>query len=234
MIQFHARLEYLLNLSCVGVLPPSHRPGSTRACLWCRSSPEFPCPSVCALGWSTWYLCANNPTSCACSTKLYRCSSTYFSTSAGPLTPTASSCSALPPWHLQLTQQRLHSLAVPPCALLLLYSFIKLERLAETKNRLVPRCACPGLTRPLRRPGRVRTADSRCSSLDATSEIFNSALRDGLARSNTSHRCICIEGLQLSRAASRHQPSINQEGGLEKRKARPSSRLMRRNLPPPS
>jgi hypothetical protein len=49
-------------------------------------SPEFPCPSaVWVLGWSTRYLCANNPNSCACSTKLHWCSSTPLSTSAGPL-----------------------------------------------------------------------------------------------------------------------------------------------------
>jgi hypothetical protein len=71
--------------------PPPTTPGHTWACLWCRPSPEFPpCLSfaVWVLGWSTRYLCANNPTSCASSTKLYRCSSTYFPTSAaGPALP---------------------------------------------------------------------------------------------------------------------------------------------------
>jgi hypothetical protein len=56
----------------------SHHPKPTWACLWCRPSPEFACPSVWVLGWSTRYLCTNNPTSCARNTKLYRCSSTFL------------------------------------------------------------------------------------------------------------------------------------------------------------
>jgi hypothetical protein len=43
--------------------PPSYHPKSTWACLWCRPSPEFPCPSVWVPGWSTRHLCANNPQS---------------------------------------------------------------------------------------------------------------------------------------------------------------------------
>jgi hypothetical protein len=30
----------------------------------CRLSPEFPCRFIWVLGWSTWYLCANDPTPC--------------------------------------------------------------------------------------------------------------------------------------------------------------------------
>jgi hypothetical protein len=34
----------------------------------CRSSPEFPFRFIWVLGWSTWYLCANDPTPCTCNT----------------------------------------------------------------------------------------------------------------------------------------------------------------------
>jgi hypothetical protein len=34
----------------------------------CRSSPEFPFRFTWVLGWSTWYLCANDPTPCTCKT----------------------------------------------------------------------------------------------------------------------------------------------------------------------
>jgi hypothetical protein len=45
----------------------------------CRSPPEFPFRFIWVLGWSTWYLCANDPTPCTCNTNylhiLTRCHS---------------------------------------------------------------------------------------------------------------------------------------------------------------
>jgi hypothetical protein len=38
----------------------------------CRSSPEFPFRLIWVLGWSTRYLCANDPTPCACNTNCLR------------------------------------------------------------------------------------------------------------------------------------------------------------------
>jgi hypothetical protein len=38
----------------------------------CRSPPEFPFRFIWVLGWSTWYLCANDPTPCTCKTNYLR------------------------------------------------------------------------------------------------------------------------------------------------------------------
>jgi hypothetical protein len=50
-----------------GSLPPSHYLKLGPA-VRCRSSPEFPFRFIWVLGWSTWYLCANDPTPCTCNT----------------------------------------------------------------------------------------------------------------------------------------------------------------------
>jgi hypothetical protein len=50
-------------------LPP-RRPALSKLgpAVRCRSSPEFPFRFIWVLGWSTWYLCANDPTPCTCNT----------------------------------------------------------------------------------------------------------------------------------------------------------------------
>jgi hypothetical protein len=53
------------SLACCCRLPASQALSAlTWTCLWCRPSPESPPLSFClsVLGWSTWYLCAYNPT----------------------------------------------------------------------------------------------------------------------------------------------------------------------------
>ena len=54
-----------------GSLPPSHYLKLGPA-VRCRSSPEFPFRFIWVLGWSTWYLCANDPTPCTCKTNYLR------------------------------------------------------------------------------------------------------------------------------------------------------------------
>jgi hypothetical protein len=54
-----------------GSLPPSHYLKLGPA-VRCRSSPGFPFRFIWVLGWSTWYLCANDPTPCTCKTNYLR------------------------------------------------------------------------------------------------------------------------------------------------------------------
>ena len=51
--------------------PPSHHLKLGPA-VRCRSPPEFPFRFIWVLGWSTWYLCANDPTPCTCKTNYLR------------------------------------------------------------------------------------------------------------------------------------------------------------------
>jgi hypothetical protein len=55
------------------IMPPSHYL-KLRPAVRCRSSPEFPFRFVWVLGWSTRYLCANDPTPCTCKTNYLRIS----------------------------------------------------------------------------------------------------------------------------------------------------------------
>jgi hypothetical protein len=54
-----------------GSLPPS-RHLKLGPAVRCRSPPEFPFRFIWVLGWSTWYLCANDPTPCTCKTNYLR------------------------------------------------------------------------------------------------------------------------------------------------------------------
>jgi hypothetical protein len=54
-----------------GSLPPSHYLKLGPA-VRCRSSPEFSFRFIWVLGWSTWYLCANDRTPCTCKTNYLR------------------------------------------------------------------------------------------------------------------------------------------------------------------
>jgi hypothetical protein len=96
--------------------------------------------SVWVLGWPTRCLCADNPTSCASNTKLYRCSLIAFSTFAGPLPAPATPAPA--------AHSTAASLAVPPCAPLRLLLVQPLELCAVSRSNS-PLSHCPSSSTPL-------------------------------------------------------------------------------------
>jgi hypothetical protein len=97
-----------------GSLSPSATPSKLGPAVRRRSSPEFPFRFIWVLGWSTRYLCANDPTPCTYNANYFHIL-VLFNIFLHPGLSFASSCHSAPATHSTAA-----SLVVPPCAPVLL------------------------------------------------------------------------------------------------------------------